>query len=394
MKKILTFTLCAAIAAGLCAQKKVVDQAKKLEGKSDKLTEARALIQEAINNPETSSDANTYYVAGNIEMKSYDSDILRLGINNEDPSVNDSEMADKLLNGLRYYRKALSLDSLPNEKGQVKPKYSKDIWSRLKGHVIDYYKAGATKYGEKKYYPDAYEAFYFYADNSEDPDTVRAQGFFYAGVSAYSAKEIEAAKKAFANAVNHGYTDPNGVMYQIACVEYMMDNDSTLKDSGKREIIDLAKKGYDIFGLSSPFFISNLVDTYHSLGQDQKAYDVIAEAMGKYPENALLFGLRGWLNNANNKDEESLADYGKAVSLPGVDSSVMFKAARKYYTFGSNILGSSQNQSQIKQEVREKYFDKAKELAERASELSTDRNEKNQILNLIDQINYMLETNY
>lgn len=394
MKKILIFTLCAAAAAGLCAQKKVVDQAKKLEGKSDRLTEARALIQEAIANPETANQANTYYVAGNIELKSYDGDILRLEINKNDASVSDADMADKLINAYRYYMKALELDSLPNEKGEIKPKHSKDIWSKLKGHATDFYKAGATKYSKQKYYPEAYDAFCFYGNNSIDPDTVRAQGFFYAGVSAYSAKEIEAARKAFAKSVDLGYSDPNAIIYQIACVEYEMNNDSTKAESSKKELLELAKQGYDIYGLKSPFFISNMVDTYHSLGENQKAYDAIADAMGKYPDKAILYGLRGWLNNVNNKDEESIADYLKAVSLPDVDSSVLFKAARKLYTTGSNILGTSQNPSEVKQEVKATYFDKAKELADRAASMTTDHKEKNQILNLIDQIDYILDTNY
>lgn len=394
MKKFAIFTVCAALTAGLCAQKQVVDQAKKLEGKSGKLTEARALINEAIANPETSGQANTYYVAGNIELKSYLGDLAKLGVNKEDSSVNESEMADKLLNAYRFYTKAMELDSLPNEKGQIKPKYTKDILGKLNQRYPDFYNVGANKYGEKKFFPEAYDAFYIYADNSNDTDEKRAQAYFYAGVSAYSAKQVEKAKEAFAKSVDLKLDDPNAVIYQIACVEYQMQNDSVNTDAYKKELINLAQEGYNIYGMKSPYFISNLVDSYHSLGEDQKAYDAIAKAMQDNPDNALLYGLRGWLNNVNKKDAESLADYEKAVSLPNVDSSVLFKAARKFYTTGSNILGTSQNPSTIKKEVKEKYFDRAKELANKALETNTDHREKNQILNLIDQIDYIIQTNY
>ncbi len=49
MKKILTFALCLAAAGSISAQKQVVDQANKLAGKNDKITEARDLIKQAAN---------------------------------------------------------------------------------------------------------------------------------------------------------------------------------------------------------------------------------------------------------------------------------------------------------------------------------------------------------
>lgn len=52
MKKFLTFALCMAAVGSMSAQKAVVDQAQKLAGKSDKISEARALINQAIANPE------------------------------------------------------------------------------------------------------------------------------------------------------------------------------------------------------------------------------------------------------------------------------------------------------------------------------------------------------
>lgn len=56
MKKILTFALCLAAAGSISAQKQVVDQANKLAGKNDKITEARDLIKQAAANPETQND--------------------------------------------------------------------------------------------------------------------------------------------------------------------------------------------------------------------------------------------------------------------------------------------------------------------------------------------------
>ncbi len=85
-------------------------------------------------------------------------------INPKDPSVNPLEMGEQLLNGYQEFLKALSLDSVPNAKGEIKPKFSKDIASKINGHFNDYFNAGGTFYNEKKFYPEAYEAFMIYGN--------------------------------------------------------------------------------------------------------------------------------------------------------------------------------------------------------------------------------------
>ena len=64
MKKILTMALCLTAVGSMSAQKDAVDQAAKLSGKIDKISDARALINQAVSNPETANDVRTYYVAG------------------------------------------------------------------------------------------------------------------------------------------------------------------------------------------------------------------------------------------------------------------------------------------------------------------------------------------
>ena len=112
MKKLFTIALCFAAVGTMSAQKSVVDQAQKLAGKADKVAEARALIEQAKNNPETSSDVQTYYVAGKIEFDAYDNALKKQMINPNDESVNPLEMAGQLVNGYKEFAKALPLDSV------------------------------------------------------------------------------------------------------------------------------------------------------------------------------------------------------------------------------------------------------------------------------------------
>lgn len=68
MKKILTLALCLTAVGSMSAQKENVDQAAKMSGKIDKIADARALINQAKENPATANDVRTYYVAGKLEF--------------------------------------------------------------------------------------------------------------------------------------------------------------------------------------------------------------------------------------------------------------------------------------------------------------------------------------
>ncbi|MDE6811982.1 MAG: hypothetical protein K2J15_06480, partial [Muribaculaceae bacterium] len=121
MKKFITFAVCLAALASASAQKANVDAAKKLSGKFDKLEDARSLINQAMNDPETANDVNTYYIAGKLEFDAYDKGLQSKMINPNDPAADPEKMAEELLNGYKWFIKALPLDSVPNEKGEIKP---------------------------------------------------------------------------------------------------------------------------------------------------------------------------------------------------------------------------------------------------------------------------------
>ena len=328
MKKILTFALCVAAAGSMSAQKQVVDQAQKLAGKNDKIAEARGLIQQAASNPETQNDARTYFVAGKIEYDAFDNSFKKQMINPNDPSVKPLEMGEQLINGYNNFIKALSLDSVPNAKGEIKPKFSKDIASRLSGHFNDYFNAGGSFYNEKKFYPEAYEAFMIYGqmpskpyaskEVKATPDSVVNTAFFNAGISAYAGNNLEAGANAFKHARLNNSDNPQNYIYELACWQYLAGQDSTKVDRAKNEILEIAQAGHKKFGLSQPIFVNNLIN---SLVLDNKIDEALAEVntlVAANPENASLYGLRGYVNDRKGDDEASVEDYKKAASLhPG-----------------------------------------------------------------------------
>ena len=400
MKKILTFALCVAAAGSMSAQKQVVDQAQKLAGKNDKIAEARGLIQQAASNPETQNDARTYFVAGKIEYDAFDNSFKKQMINPNDPSVKPLEMGEQLINGYNNFIKALSLDSVPNAKGEIKPKFSKDIASRLSGHFNDYFNAGGSFYNEKKFYPEAYEAFMIYGqmpskpyaskEVKATPDSVVNTAFFNAGISAYAGNNLEAGANAFKHARLNNSDNPQNYIYELACWQYLAGQDSTKVDRAKNEILEIAQAGHKKFGLSQPIFVNNLIN---SLVLDNKIDEALAEVnalVAANPENASLYGLRGYVNDGKGDDDASVEDYKKAASLPDVDFETLKNAAKKIFKVGTqkwnNIEGATPEQ---RNEIKTKYFQYAKDITDKAKTMNA---EDSDLQYVIENIDYALET--
>lgn len=400
MKKILTFALCVAAAGSMSAQKQVVDQAQKLAGKNDKIAEARGLIQQAASNPETQNDARTYFVAGKIEYDAFDNSFKKQMINPNDPSVKPLEMGEQLINGYNNFMKALSLDSVPNAKGEIKPKFSKDIASRLSGHFNDYFNAGGSFYNEKKFYPEAYEAFMIYGqmpskpyaskEVKATPDSVVNTAFFNAGISAYAGNNLEAGANAFKHARLNNSDNPQNYIYELACWQYLAGQDSTKVDRAKNEILEIAQAGHKKFGLTQPIFVNNLIN---SLVLDNKIDEALAEVntlVAANPENASLYGLRGYVNDRKGDDEASVEDYKKAASLPEVDFETLKNAAKKIFKVGTqkwnNIEGATPEQ---RNEIKTKYFQYAKDITDKAKAMNA---EDSDLQYVIENIDYALET--
>lgn len=398
MRKITAFALCLAAVCSASAQKTAVDQAKALSGKLDKIGDARTLIQQALSNPETSNQAQTYYIAGKIEFDAFDKGFQQNAI--APGSVNPEDMGNQLLNGFQYFVAALPLDSVPDEKGKVKPKYSKDIVGKIVGHNNDFFTAGANFYELKKFYPEAYNAFLIYAQMPEmaflgdkAPQTEnanRGQAYFNAALAAYSGNEPVKSADAFRDARRMGYDDINAYIYEIACWQALAQRDSTMADVAKDRIMAVAKDGNDKFGLEQPIFLNNMVNSMVQDGKIAEALTLVSDLIASNPDNAALYGLRGFINGRADNEDASVADYKKAASLPGVDYETLKAAANKVYRVGAekyNALDMADRAGRM--QLKAEYFEPAKTIAEQAAGMQQPDSELNYI---IDNINYALDT--
>ncbi|MBD5204111.1 MAG: hypothetical protein HDS82_04455 [Bacteroidales bacterium] len=401
MKKILVFVLCAASTAGVFAQKQAVADAKKLSGKIDKIEEARALIKGAMENPETSNDAMTYFVAGNIEWDAYDKGRALSMVNPDE--VDGLAMAEQLLNGYNYYMRALPLDSLPNEKGQVKPKYSKDIASKLSAHANDFYTAGANFFNNQKAYPEAYLAFVTFANLPSMPlfeknspiidQPTLATAYFNAGLGAYSGNEVDLAAEAFRNARLNNYDQPECYIYELACWQNIAQKNPEREKEAQEHIYDIALMGNDKFGFEQPLFLNNLVNCLVSQGKTNDALTIVNEQISENPDKAGLYALRAYTMKNLNDLKSAEADYRKAASFADADAETLKNASYYMLRQGQeiwNAIDSTAADAKAQREsVRDNYWLWAKDVAKRGLQKNAGDSDLNSI---VDNIDYFLET--
>ena len=401
MKKLLSVAVCLAAVGGMFAQKAAVEQAKKLSGKADKLTEARSYINDAMQNPETQNDPQTYFIAGKIEWDAFDNGQTIKMINPDDPSANGVVLGDELLAGYGYFLKALPLDSLPNEKGQVKPKYAKDIVNKISGHYNDFFGAGADYFNAKNY-PKAYEAFMIFGDLPEtgllnksvivDPAQV-STAYFNAGLSAYSGNLVDESAEAFRKARLAGYEQPECYIYEIACWQNIAQTDEARQAESQQHIMEVAKAGYEKFGVEQPVFVNNLINNYVIEGNFDGALAELDPIIAANPENPGLYGLRGFVYDRKGDDAASEADYRKAASLPDVDFETLKNVSKKLFRVGTTKLneveGSSPEANAARQEIKTNYFDAARQYAEQAGTMNPNDDD---LLNIIESLDYAITT--
>lgn len=397
MKKILTFALCVAAVSGMHAQKQAVDNAQKLAGKVAQIEDARKLIKGAMENPETSNEARTYYVAGKIEFDAFDKLAAAQKINPADVDI--VAMYNGLLQGADYFKKAI-----PMEAAEPKQKLTKDMVAKLVNHAPQYFEAGGNLFNSKQYYPGAYEAFMLYGQLPDMtdilgdkapalPDADRATAFFNAGLAAYSGNQVLKAADAFRAARDHGYADPQGYIYEIACWQNLAQNDSTLTDQANARIADVAMAGFKTFGLEQPVFINNLINSMVTEDRFDDALAMMNEEISANPNSPALYGLRGYVNDRAGREAESEADYRKAVSLPDVDFETLKNAAKKIYRLGAEkwnlIEGNSPEAQAARQDVKTNYFEAAKAITEQAKAINANDSDLQYV---IENIDYALET--
>lgn len=342
MKRVLlTVALCVAASASF-AQKKVVNEAQSIaKGSNADFGEARTLIKGALENPETKDDAKTWYVAGFIEDQQFNAERAKQILGQQ---PNEPVMYEALYGILPYFQKAYELDQLPNEKGKVKPKYTKDIKSILSANHVYLFNGGAY-YFDKQEYKKAYDFFNQYVEIFELPmfagtqtaekDSTFMTVQFYAAAAASLAKDSRLAIAALERAKNTPYRQYD--VYQYLCYEY--GEARTAQDSVMLE--KTFEEGMQVFP-DSAFFLNNLINTYIYSNRNEKALEMLNVAIQKNPNDANLYNVMGRVYETGLKDYAN-AEKNFQIALekdPNL-TDALSNIGRIYYNQGVNKLSEA-----------------------------------------------------
>ena len=333
MKKYLISGLLCFIVSLSFGQKKAVTSAKnEIKGSNPNIAEARNTIKGALANPETSNDAETWFVAGQIENKQFDKEREKELLSKKA----DEEVMYKALEGIiPYFLKAAELDQLPDEKGKIKPRFIKDIRSIIKANRPFYINAGIYA-NDNQDYKKAYENFKLYGDIPKlsiydgenwiisDRDTTELQIRYYAGLVASFIPDSKSSIAIFEEIKDKGYNENE--IYQRLTDEYLKTGDTI---SYKKT----AEQGFLKFP-SEEFFLKHMINICIESGNIQQALTHLNAAIAQHPDNPQLYDVLGQLYETDNNSEGAIKNLKKALEFEPNNIEFLSHLGRVYFNLG------------------------------------------------------------
>ena len=357
MKKIFILSLCLfAVAGTMSAQKSLVKEAEgKSKGYNVDYSSARKLLKPALTNAESKDDAQTWYVAGNIEFGDYDNQLGKKAVGQ---SVDNAKMGHALIDGYNYYMTAFTLDTVPelekngspklNKDGspKVKTKYSKDMAKKIAAHYNDFINAGQSLWDEKDY-QGAYDAWAIYTsaptnksfgdDAPKMPnDTLIGEISYFQGLAAWQAEKLDAALASFDKAMTTPYKSTSLYDYAISVAAQAQNND---------KIIDYAEKANALYGDSISKYLTIIINDKINNEKYDEAQTLLEKAIKINPNNAELNDVLGVLYQSRNNLEKARELYTKALSIDPNYAKAQLDLGRVIYAQAAAIDESSNSLS-------------------------------------------------
>lgn len=392
MKKASFVALCLCAGMAASAQNSLVKDAQKSFKAGSDYAKWVETLTPAFSNAESKDQAFTYFVPAKAGYENFDYlfTLLRAG-----QDVDVPNMGNSILSAYEYALKALPLDSVADNKGKIKTKYSKDLVKMVAGHYNDYDYAGRYLYNAKKW-PEAYKAWQIYFAVPEDarfakdvkvsPDSILAENAYLMGYVASQMEDWTASMKAFDKAIALGSKD-KGMYHQAMYVAKMNQN--------MDKLYDYAQKGYDALGTSDPIFFQLTIEGKLRNKQYDEAMALLNKALTAEPQNPVYNIAMGQLYEEQGNKDKALQAYRQAAQFDPKNGDAFYNIGRVLAEQSDAIsenAGSKITETEYKKIEREQINPLRKEAAENF-EKAYQLNENPNALQYLKNIYYVLGDN-
>lgn len=362
MKHLTLVALCACAALGASAQASLVKQAKDAAGKGASFEEVVTMITPAFSDPATANLAETYYIPGEKAFKDYD-ELFKMTVTlpSKYTAADSARMGRLLVEGYNYFMKAFPLDSLPNEKGKVKPKYSKSMVNTLADNVRSYRNGGVFLYNVQDY-QGAYDSWMIFGSLPEVPEIHKklksadkitpgvmptdeeiADILYNAGLAAWQMNKFDMAYDAFMKAKAKGYNKKQIYDYAMSVAQQGGHED---------KVFELAQEALPLYGSEDPMYVRLILNHYIVNKDNAKAFEVVNQALATEPQNSQYLVFRGILNESNGDAATAKKDYEAAVAANPRNAQALYYLGHIIY----NEAGALSDKAPANPTESQKYF--------------------------------------
>ena len=345
MRKFLILGLFTTLTFLAFSQKGVVKDANR-SFKSNDLTEARTLINQATKDATTANDPDTWKLAGDIGNKTFDNERTNEMTGKK---ANNDVMYNGLLETYIPYLKADSLSELPDSKGRVKNRVRKDIASILKANH-PYFINGGIHFNDKKDYKKASNFFETYwnipslsmfAANDFTIDSTFQTIKYYAIITAIQGEDHARALRLIKRATSEPFIENTAYqesdLYELMASEYIQAGDTA-------KYMEVLNVGANKFP-KSKYFIPNLINVYIREGNGEKALDYLDQAIVNDPSNACdLNSVKAALFSEKGEFDKAETEYKKALAQDENCDRALEGIAVSYILQAQNLKDSSAQQ--------------------------------------------------
>ncbi len=373
MRKILITMALLLVASFSFAQKENVREAKKIANSAGDFNKAEQLINEALQNPETKDDPETWNIAGLVQQKYNEEEMKKAYLNQ---NYDTARVYNSVLNMFEYYMKCDDLAQLPDSKGKVKNKYRKSNSSVLLVDRPNLINGGIYYFNNDQNEP-ALKFFSTYIESTFHPifegkklaetDTLLSQTAYFASLAATKLEKYD-------KVVEFAPLAKDDKEFGSYAMEFLALAYQSIGDTVKwAETLQEGLKKYP----DNEYFFGNLIDYYNKNELYDEAMDFADGMIASHPDNSFYVYVKGFLYHNMKDYDNALKFYEKTIeidpSYAEAYSNIGLVYSIKGQEYSENATTDINDPQYAKdQEVLKDFYIKAKPYYEKARELAPD----------------------